>query len=373
MDVIPQIKEIPVNEIQLVDWMAGRSSEDAHTQQFDPLQQSLQGPTIPASGVGLDPNIGEGVGGPQRAPRNLHDVLETSLFSIPLGQLAPIHVLEFPHDIHHTRPYGLIFGLPRLVDAQARDLTTIPAQVVTLDAIEYADPATRFRIILMACFGNTHGPSRREGNYIKALRALKICHNTLHRRASKRSIPTRGNKGRIIDNTKNPASGQSFATAIAEQQGVSLATMKRHLTLANRTGDLTLEYLNRGDINQASALALCKAPPAQQEPTLQTLTQQGFPLTVTNILRAIKTATPPARRNGSLAGNNGSSHPIPDITVFEDASRHAVTLKNSFTWTPEIAIQAIDIIRGAAMALASLCEHVQTYAKQASAAADEHR
>lgn len=387
MDVESQVRDIPVGDIQSVDWLTQRAHAGLNALQISDLQESLQPFNTPKTGIGPAPRPGQGlvIGGPKPIPATIHDDLEASLARIPLGQLAPIRLMRFPYEIPHLQPYGLVFGLRRLSAAKAAGIKVIQAQVVTMTAAEYNDHSCRFRLMLMAFCENTHRLALKEGDYIRNLKALKACYHAIHPLASRSTTPVRGAQGRIVGNAPKPATERSFVSEMAEHEGVTERAIRKKLFLAEHVVDDALDLLSDGVITQTAALALAKAPPEQQIPILNAIAQQGLPFTSDTITQVVASHSRPAPHdrpstNGNRTANGNGHHnvhqlldTVPDLTLFKYVTRQAINLKKEHVWTPEAASQAIDTIAVAAVALERLEDHVREFANQAYAAAQDTR
>lgn len=354
MEIDPQVREIPIASIQLIEWFPTRSA-DSHRLELDQLSASMKPITTPRSGQGPIPRSGQLPGSLIDIPSALHDTLDRSLLALPMGQLAPIRVLKDPKEVSDAKDYGLIFGYRRLLAAKQAGLATIHATIVRVSWDEYKDPSIRFRLVLMSFTENMSTVPLPEGDRIRMLSDIRTRYNALFpARVGKGSNPT-NNRGRF---TSAPSSAPPrFDAAAAAVLNQRPQRIREDLQLADRLNSDLLDWLTDGSLTRSAALALAKVSPEQQTHVLNALARKQQPLTTANIDQAISQITRDRMPESGIRSDTPPHAPSdstpspPDLTIFSYATRHAITLRKDYQWTPEAASNALQTVFYAMTAL----------------------
>jgi len=288
MEIDKEIREIPLNDIQQLEWLTTRSS-DTDILQLDQLSHSLQPLATPTTGSGAIPKSGQMPDAIQPILNNLHESLEPSLFTISLGQLSPIRVLKFPPEIDHLRTYGLICGLRRVLAARQAGLTTSHAQIVRLSADEYRDPTIQLRLFYLAYYQHPARTPLRFGDRIMALKTLKDYYNTRfpnHTRKAVAAAKPRDDQGHLQASTAKPAE-KRFTQVAAKILGLREREIYDDIHLAEHLCTSLIKSLNTGEITKSAAMILAKISPEQQSHAQELLAKKHEPPTIANITRIV--------------------------------------------------------------------------------------
>jgi len=380
MQLEPQIRDIPLNSIDEIEWLKIRQMEDRDSE--DPNLTYLGLSMATKSATPADPSNADD-------PTSWEDFL----LQMPAGQLAPVRVIQYPPELKLSLPkdYGLIFGYRRWHAATQRGLTTIKAQIIHLSFEEYRNDKIKFAMLLMGFTENAEREPLTGTDYFKAVKRLKDKYEAIYPESSKRFkhlTQSRNTKGRFAQ-TSGPAP-TTFNKALQKITKKSQRRIEEEIQIANLLTSTILSDRYKGSINKSVALVLAKLPDDQQIAVLDQLTAQGLPITIANLEAAIHQSQPqpighsdtPATNDRNVTVNAESAltaspndindlapTPImpsndgarlPDLTMVKAIITLCLDLRHRFAWTPAAigeALPIFDDLMSASQTLADYLRH----------------
>lgn len=211
MQIDRDIKDIPLNDIDEIEWLKIRQMEDRDAGHDDLtyLGLSMATPTLPTDQSSTDNPIS----------------WEDFLLRMPVGQLAPVRVIRYPLEFRLSLPkdYGLVFGYRRWHAAKQQGLTTIKAQVIHLSIEEYRNNKIKFFLLLMGFTENAEREPLSGTEYLKAVKRLKDKYEAIYPKSSKRFkhlTQDRNTKGHFgqTNRQKPPNFNRAFRKIIKKSQ-----------------------------------------------------------------------------------------------------------------------------------------------------------
>jgi hypothetical protein len=379
------IKDIPLNDIDEIEWLKIRQMEDRDAEHDDLTYLGLSIATRTATPA--DPSSADD-------PTSWEDFL----LRMSVGQLAPVRVIRYPPEVQLSlpKPYGLVFGYRRWHAAKQRGLTTIKAQVIHLSIEEYRDNKTKFFLLLMGFTENAEREPLTGTDYLKAVRRLKDKYEAIYPKSSNRFkhlTQDRSTKGHFA--STNGQKPPNFNKVLRKITKKSQRRIEEDIQIADLLTSAMLDDRYKEPINKSVALLLAKISHEQQIAILDRLATQHLPFTIKNIESAINQCqrqsigTPNTNdrkrtvnaESALTADPNDSNdlagivHPpsrntvhvpphsaLPDLTLAKTAIKLCLDLRHRFSWTPSAIKEALPIfgdLMSASQALADYLRHEQ--------------
>ncbi len=363
MEIEQKVRDIKLDDIDEIEWLKIRQISNSHKDERDALHhlglsmatQRATTPSQPAS---------------QHTPANWED----HFLSTPIGQLAPIRVIRYPHELKLSLPkdYGLVFGYRRVFAAKQQGLTTIQAQVIHLTPDEYRGDKIRLYLQLMAFAENAEREELAYSDYFKAIKRLKDKYEATYPESSKRFkhlTQSRDAKGHFGHTDKQAPS--SFNKELRKIIRKNPRTIREDFQVGNFLTYAVLTERYKELPNKSASLVLSQIPCNQQIVILDQLVAQHLPFTIKNIEAAVvkyrqsaigisdtsdrkvtvtaDSAVTASPNKSNRLGHNGIQAPstaydtLPDLTIVATVINLCLDLRHRFTWTPTTTCEALPI------------------------------
>lgn len=384
MQIERDIKDIPLNSIDEIEWLKIRQIENQGAEDNNLTYLGLSmatNATAPAAPKSAD------------HPTSWEDFL----LRMPVGQLAPVRVIRYPHELQPLpKDYGLVFGYRRWHAAKQRGLTTIKAQVIHLSIEEYRDDKTKFYLLLMGFTENTEREPLSGMEYFKAVKRLKDKYETIYPDSSKRfKHLTQGRNPKGHFTQANRQAPPSFNKVLRKITKKSQRRIEEDVQLADLLNRAILDDRYQKTITKSAALTLARIPHDQQIAVLDQLVASNLPFTINNIETAIHKSQhqgigipnrpdrqPTVNADSALTAQPHNSHhlaagdiqtlrshdrqfpaghnSLPDLTIVKAVVKLCLDLRHRFIWTPttiEEALPIFDDLLSASQVLVDYLRH----------------
>lgn len=374
MQIEREIRDIKLDDIDEIEWLKIRQlgNQDAEQDNLHHLGLSMAtrtatpaDPSAPCSPAVKSETLNTD------SPTSWEDYL----LRMPVGQLAPVRVIRYPHELQPLpKDYGLVFGYRRWQAAKQRGLTTIKAQVIHLSIQEYRNDKTRFYLLLMGFTENAEREPLSGMEYFKAVKRLKDKYEAIYPKSSKHFkhlTQTRNTRGHFEGTTQQAP--PSFNRALRRITKKSKRTIHRDLQIADLLSSAILDNRYKEPINKSVALLLTEVPQDHQVIILDQLASQHLPFTTDNIKKAIEIFNTDNRKSpvSATMALTGKSHqsnhlapntlnaPLPDLAVAKATITLCLNLRHRFAWTPTTIREALPVFDDLLSALQTLTDYLR--------------